>query len=598
MKLLKRASWLIAITSVLAISTTATIANGASPTDVQAASQADLKTTQDALTAAFPDLTFTGIASTEGRSGYGEHEDSRDLVQSLLAKAAPDECFAGIGVNYPSGSPCPEGSQPKTNEGYAWGMTQTSNAMWIGTGSNVQCLVEGTYLNSTNPTQNADAVCEMGQSMGSRLNSVPAGLGDFRPPHAYRYDIKTKSKVNLVASLSGADLTRLSSTIGFRAAGTNGKVVYFAGPSFNGINLFAFSASNGSFLGSTSLTSFTNIRSFVFVKNALYTGVANRTGGGSVLRFDGTTAAPFAFTTVGSNIDGEVATLATHKGRIYVSTWPNAGNSGSPAAASSLWMSPKLPERGLTTSNAGSWSKVWSVNAYEPDPVVAATYGGGALQSFNGKLYWGTMHVPMVSAAAKWKVYGAPENQTQAIADVLGTYRAVSLFSVDDFAARNPKVELLYGQGYMPVFDPTYNGTFGGWKIAAGPMGAPKMGLSGFGNPFNNYVWSMSVYKNQLFIGTMDWSYLAAQSLPADLVNTGITLGDITLPSASSFFGADLFRLGEDSSKAKAVSMNGLSNNLNYGIRTMESTKDGLYLGTANPMNLSPVGGWELIKLK
>ena len=32
----------------------------------------------------------------------------------LLAKAEPDECYAGIGVDYPDGPPCPEGSVEKT----------------------------------------------------------------------------------------------------------------------------------------------------------------------------------------------------------------------------------------------------------------------------------------------------------------------------------------------------------------------------------------------------------------------------------------------------------------------------------------------------
>ena len=572
---------------------------GAATPDLNAVALADLSTTQNAITEAFPDLKFSGIPRTESRSGYKEREDRQKLVQSLLAKATPDECFAGVGVNYPIANPtCPEGSQPKTNQGYAWGMTQTPGSIWFGTGANVQCLVEGTFLQQTSPSLNADAVCEMGQSMGSRLASIPAALGDTRPPHAFRYDQVAKTNVDLTTDLTGANLTRLRGTVGFRAAGTNGQVVYFAGPSFYGISLFAFDASNSAFLGSTTLNQYTNIRAWLRNGDQLYTGVANRTGGGSILRFNGTTATPFAFDIVGSSIDGEVANLAIHKNRIYVTTWPNKGTGVAPAAVSSLWMSPTLPSTGLADANAASWSKVWSVSSYEPDQVVAATYGGGALASFKGKLYWGTMHVPYVSAAAKWHVYGAPANQNQAIADVLGTYRAVSLFNVDDFASSRPKVQLLYGQSVMPVYDPNYNGPVGGWKIAAGPMGRPKLGLSGFGNPFNNYVWSMAVYKNQLFIGTMDWSYLAAQSLPADLVNNGITIGGITLPAPSTFFGADVFAFSDDSNRAKALSLSGMGNNLNYGIRTMEATSNGLVLGTANPMNLSVKGGWELIGLK
>ena len=108
----------------------------------------------------------------------------------------------------------------------------------------------------------------------------------------------------------------------------------------------------------------------------------------------------------------------------------------------------------------------------------------------------------------------------------------------------------------------------------------------------------MTVYKDQLFIGTMDWSYLAAQSLPAELVNNGLTIGNITLPAPSTFFGADLFTISDDAKRAKAFSINGMGNNLNYGIRTMEATSNGLVLGTANPMNLNVKGGWELIGLK
>lgn len=585
--------------TLMSVMTAGGNAFGAATPDLDAIAQADLTTTQNAIAAAFPDVQFPGIASTASRAGYSEKEDHQKLVQTLLAKATPDECFAGIGVNYPAADPtCPAGSQPKTNQGYAWGMTQTKDTIWFGTGANVQCLVEGTYLQQTTPSVTPDAVCEMGQSMGSRYASIPAGLGDTRPPHAFRYDQKAKTNVDLTTGLTGADLARLRSTVGFRAAGTNGKVVYFAGPSFTGISIFAFDASNSAFLGSTTLSQYTNIRSWLRNGDQLYTGVANRTGGGSVLRFNGTTASPFAFDIVGSNIDGEAANLVVHKSRIYISTWPNKGTGVAPAANSSLWMSPKLSSSGLTVDNSAAWSKVWSVDAYEPDPVVAATYGGGALASFDGKLYWGTMHVPLVSAAAKWAVYGAPANQNQAIADVLGTYRAVSLFNVDDFSAVTPKVKLLYGQSVMPVYDPTYNGPVGGWKIVAGPMGAPKAGLSGFGNLFNNYVWSMTVYKDQLFIGTMDWSYLAAQSLPAELVNNGLTIGNITLPAPSTFFGADLFTISDDAKRAKAFSINGMGNNLNYGIRTMEATSNGLVLGTANPMNLNVKGGWELIGLK
>jgi hypothetical protein len=45
-------------------------------------------------------------------------------------------------------------------------------------------------------------------------------------------------------------------------------------------------------------------------------------------------------------------------------------------------------------------------------------------------------------------------------------------------------------------------------------------------------------------------------------------------------------------------SINGLGNNLNYGIRTLVSDDTGLYVGTANPINLAPLGGWELYRIR
>jgi hypothetical protein len=45
-----------------------------------------------------------------------------------------------------------------------------------------------------------------------------------------------------------------------------------------------------------------------------------------------------------------------------------------------------------------------------------------------------------------------------------------------------------------------------------------------------------------------------------------------------------------------AVDKNGMNNPMNYGLRTMVSDA-ALYVGTANPMNLHPYGGWELIRL-
>ena len=108
----------------------------------------------------------------------------------------------------------------------------------------------------------------------------------------------------------------------------------------------------------------------------------------------------------------------------------------------------------------------------------------------------------------------------------------------------------------------------------------------------------MEVFDNQLFVGTMDFLYLGAAGIrdefdfPPELTQL-----------FEDFYGADLWRFRSRDFPADPVSLSGVGNFTNYGVRTMVSD-DHLYLGMANPMNLltdpaddMPEGGWELIKL-
>ena len=182
----------------------------------------------------------------------------------------------------------------------------------------------------------------------------------------------------------------------------------------------------------------------------------------------------------------------------------------------------------------------------------------------------------------------------------LGTHRAISIFRGRNFGGA-PEVELLYGNPILPVY------ADGQWRLMPNNMAAqPRYGLAGFSNFFNNYTWSMEVYNGQLFVGTMDWSYLFADLL----VNYGQTLGLTQTKLAvaqmhwpPNFFGADLLRFPTPNHPAVPVSVAGVGNYTNYGIRNLLGD-DALYVGTANPMNLLtnpqdrlPEGGWELISL-
>jgi hypothetical protein len=184
--------------------------------------------------------------------------------------------------------------------------------------------------------------------------------------------------------------------------------------------------------------------------------------------------------------------------------------------------------------------------------------------------------------------------------DFLGSYRPTTLFRGKDFGTPKQKIELLYGTTLLPK----YNSRTDTWSLIPNKLQqSPKWGLTGYNNPFNSYTWWMSKFNGELFIGTFDWSYLLFESI---FDQYGSQIPPAVIAAARSYEGADLLRLHSSSDSPVFVSVNGMGNYSNYGIRTMIKTNGQLYLGTANPFNLftDPVndpygktGGWELIRL-
>jgi len=561
----------------------------------------------------------------------------------------------------------------KRNEAYVWGLTKEGKRLFFGTAANVQCQVMQQIYNlvgrPAQPLLTSSYVCEFGCGCSEVTSSGAPCRGDWRPPSMYMYDpaptecqevgvqcVPPPVLVNLVEKMianpgipdekkASADELRWN-TVGIRSAGSHRGVVFLAGPAFGGkgINIFAFD-SCGNFLEAGTLEEYNNIRKWIVVQDELYVGVGSADGG-MVLKWTGSRNTNlFSFEVVGMGdgnfgimpmvMDGTAAELCEHEGRIYVSTWP-LSIMGRVVSESGIWMSPPLdPDEGLTENDSLMWEKVWSVSDYEPDPVTASSYGGGALASYNGWLYWGTMNVPLAATIAHLAVYGAPEEEIDYALLLLGTWRAISIFRgknfdhrrwektidlrwgkrlypesqkithprwKDEFCPRwgkryDPKcmeaVELLYGEWLLPVYYPTK-----GWRLCPNKMGVfgakPLFGHSGFGNLFNNYCWTMDRYKGALYIGTMDWSYLLFGTIGIEYAGFDFSVLN-SIGIQGPCFGADLYRFRDTASAAEAVSLDGLGNCMNYGIRTMVSD-DYLYLGTANPMNLHIKGGWELHK--
>lgn len=542
------------------------------------------------------------------------------LYPYRLEKADPDECFNGVGQPYSgtvslgcSDSPIYNmDTQPKVNQAYVWGLTKYNEDVWLGTAPNTLCLVYGGFLGQTSSTQTPSYVCEFGNSQYSP--PAPPAIGDWRAPDAFVYDLNTATLVNRdvnpanFPSATLQDSLRFTNTLGIRSAGVYTSVisntVFLAGPALTGgIHMFAYDADTGGFISSTNVISYTNIRKWINVDGYLYTGVRKNDGSGAVLKYVGDPSVPgqiFEFEEVGMPVaSSEAAELAFHDGRLFVSTWPVTGK---PA---SLWMSPVIPSGGLTSADKDNWQKVWQINQYDPNMLTAAMTGGGALASFNGYLYWGTMHVPFMAFSAHMQLFPPDPGWDQEtynsylIASLLGNHRAISIFRGRNFDTM-PEVELLYGEQELPAF------VNGSWVIVPNNMGgaSPLYGGSGFDNFYNNYTWTMDTFKDELYVGTMDWSYLLSDGLYPLSEMLGLPPG-VPLPLPDGDHGADLWRFSDEYSAAEAIDTGGVGNYTNYGIRTMLVDGDGFYLGTANPMNLLtdpydylPEGGWELIEMR
>jgi hypothetical protein len=581
-------------------------------------------------------LTFEDFEEFLEDASKGLSKDFKTYPRQLLAKAQPDECFYGVGD--PSNSyqgltfDCPScvgnGGEAKVNQAYVWGMdlNTANNKIFYGTGPNVNCLVSGVYFGNYDSQEGPSSVCEQS------ANIFPgAPLGDWRPAQFLVYDIENATNQDLFPIVNGANGAEVNNTVGLRAVGSTDDIVIYAGPTFLGtIQLFFVNPSNNNYIGTTELRTYDNIRKFIYHDGELYATVRRNENhsmgqGGAILKWTG----GMSFVEVGL-LDTEAAEIEFHEGRFYVTTWPIIDlQSFPPPALAGLYRSEPILVGGLTMANSGGWDKIWEVDDYEPDPVIAASYGGGALASYEGKLYWGTMHVPFASTLIHGLANNPPINSDEdAILNFLAPTRSITIFRGDNLES-SVDIELLYGSPVLPRYDKPNDE----WYLTSNNMGGtlPLYGLPGFGNLFNNYTWSMEVFDDQLFVGTMDHSGLLfgfegldelvdlppnlpfdcdAFTMNMDLCDDLEDIYDLwrNIADPTSFVGADLWRFPSGDEPAVPESFAGLGNYLSYGVRNMVSTDSSLYVGMANPVNLAaecgevarsgPIaGGWELIEL-
>ncbi len=548
----------------------------------------------------------------------------------VLAQAQPNEWYTGLGgayTPYVPGAAVPSSTAtPLVEQDYVWGLTQAPNSagdtvVWYGTsGDNIALAQDAGGGGLTTGRVSSTSVVEGGQS---QFPLVPVALrpylGDWRPPQIHMYDLKTGVDTNVTP-----EDPLILETLGLRSAGSANGVVLLAGPSLYGlgINVFAFNASTGAYLGSKALLQYADIRSWAAYTPApvngvaqptqLYAGVANNTtaGTGSVLRWTGSVSSPFSFAVVG-NLNAEGANIAVYDNHLFVDTWPAADGTALQAlgvttnTVASLYMSPALSATPLptVTSTDTSWKVVWTVAQYDPDPALAKSYGGGALTAYNGSLYWGTLQPQGAGTDALKTAYpdyagasstygGAPDNSTRAGAVFSGQLSNSGAFTS----------QLVVGNTSLPVFSTTTEGATFTWTSTANSYASQSpapLAAAGFGDAQNVYIWSMAVQDGKLYIGTYNEATgPLGPTYVTDKANLAAvnTYAQTKYGSTASHMGADLYSIyattpGQQGTLA-TVSQDGAGNPLNHGVRNLiatganGTTDYGLILGMANSANL------------
>jgi len=499
-------------------------------------------------------------------------------------------------------------------------MTRTETKIFWGTISNMICLVWQKPFDS--------------QYVGCSGTDM-----DYRTPSVYMYDETVEKVSKLSDQITGDHFARLNETIGLRAAGHRNGVTLLGGPSrsLDFVNMFAFDTETGLFLDSY-LEDFNDIRKFTTdLKYDMYVGLSKPDDSGMILRYTGDKEEPIKFDVI-AVVEQNPAENSFYYDRLLVGTWPVGGDLTdaesvkpaylmvSPIAAdslpsigkihreSSLSQSPPgvLSASGLEDTKQLPWHSIWNMSEYEKDPVIATILGVSVSVQIGDWLYWGTVQFPNSGLNAWIQAYGRPKDKKTFVSYDVGAHRAMAMFRGRDLLHGNRIVELLYGNRVLPVFN-NDSSEQNCWTLEVNGMEqTPKLGRGGFGNPQNLYLWSMTVIKGDtLLIGTYDvYANTNAVVTPsaygyrpsimgADLyiMKTGTATG-----SSKSGPADEVSSMDDRISAAEYISLSGLTDELNYGVRNILSdpynkSNSEVIIGTASGWNVEAGSGFEVIKL-
>lgn len=247
------------------------------------------------------------------------------------------------------------------------------------------------------------------------------------------------------------------------------------------------------------------------------------------------------------------------------------------------------------TVGAERIGKIFVTDGFDVTPVVTDGFdnpnniGVMFLESFNGALYAGTLND--VEGYEVWKLEGVGES--------LITTRVIAAGGPS--AANEAAITACVFGEHLYVgcqLSPVSNVTSGlkaadlvrvaaddSWETVVGPNSLSGLD-SGFDHWPNSYIWSMVTEGGWLYAATYDQvsPFFNMLSQPVRLIKALTGAKRANLIERVGRAGADLYKT-QDGVTWYPVTLDGFGDAGNYGFRTMISTGDAIFIGTANPFD-------------
>ena len=237
--------------------------------------------------------------------------------------------------------------------------------------------------------------------------------------------------------------------------------------------------------------------------------------------------------------------------------------------------------KGMPNGTSGDWQVIVGPDGKYLLPGMGDIYNcnnATATKVFNGYVYVGTMTETHLSFIA-------------------GTFSADRIKGAQMYRFdANDNWELVIGDVARNPYFTTRRGNYGAGFFN---QNLQQM-LAGYDMSFNQYIWWMEEHQGKLYATTFDFSVFLKYINRDLLAGMGYTEEEITdiLNRMSQLeqvkdnpAGFDLY-VSSDGLNWSPVTIDGFGDQYNYGGRTMLSTAEGLFLGTANPFWGSQV--WKL----